>query len=162
QLSYTYTHGTVQFDALPNGNTVVDIMNSDIAQYNAYTSACANNPNLHVGGQAVCQFKGSVVKDSTNNTAPPCYTPAGVGEPTCAAGDIANPYWNAPAQGFLDPNQEFVAYNNLASTSAATSVVSSYIIPHVASLLLSYKHNALRVSPSFQFAAGGKYGAPTQ
>ena len=156
QLSYTYTWGTVRFNNLPNGNTVVDLVNSSIAQYNSYTSFCANNPK-----NAECQYKGTTLTPTNGLAAAPCYTKAGAPDAACAAGSIANPYWNAPAQPLFNAGNEFFAYNTLPG-AGATSTASSYIIPHVASLLLSYKHDKMRVSPSLQFSGGGKYGSPTQ
>ena len=41
QLSFTYTNVFVNFSNLPNGRSVVNTINNDIANYNAYTSACA-------------------------------------------------------------------------------------------------------------------------
>ena len=39
------------------------------------------------------------------------YTQGGVPDPACAAGDVANPYWNAPPQSLLDPNGKYLPYS---------------------------------------------------
>jgi hypothetical protein len=159
QLAYTYTHGTVKFGALPSGNTVVDGVNQVIAQYNAFTSFCASNP-----GDSRCTIKGAAAIDPTTGNpivAAPCYTASGAPDAACAAGSIANPYWNAPVQSLFDPGAEYVAYNQLPGTGVS-SVSSSYIIPHVVTLILNYKHNRFAITPSLQFEGGGKYGSPVQ
>ena len=160
QLSYTYTYGTVKFSTLPSGNTVVGGVNSSILQYNAYTSFCANNPS-----SSKCSTNGTAVLPTNGKTAAPCYAAVtGAPDPSCSApGDIANPYWNAPAQPLFNASDSFIAYNQLPGTTPGdqgTQVGSSYIIPHVVSFLLSYKHDKLRVSPTIQFSGGGKYGDP--
>jgi hypothetical protein len=87
--------------------------------------------------------------------------PNGTPDPACAAGDISNPYWNAPVQNTFSAGDNFVVYNQLPGTGAS-SVASSYIIPHVASLVLNYKHNKWAFTPTVQLAAGGQYGSPVQ
>jgi len=53
-----------------------------------------------------------------------------------AAFSIANPYWNNAPQGLFDPRASYIAYNQLPGTGLS-SVSSSYIVPHVATLLLN-------------------------
>jgi hypothetical protein len=135
-LSYTYTHAVNHYKVFSNGGSFVNGINTSIQAYNAYTKA---------GGGA------------------PCYTPAPVGgsgsaDPTCAAGSIANPYYNAPLQSLLDPNGAYSAYNQEPGFGSGTS--TSYVVPHVASLLVQYKRGPLRVIPSLQFEAGARYGSP--
>jgi len=169
-LSYTYTYGRVKFDALPNGTTVVTNVNSSIAQYNAYTSTCApfeGNPSVTTGVPAQCLtavipgVPQRVAVPTNGLAAAPCYTVAGAPDAACAAGSVANPYWNAPAQGLFSAGDSFVPYNQLPGTGVS-SVASSYIIPHVATLVLNYRHNRWAVTPQFQIAAGGKYGSPVE
>ncbi len=156
-LNYTYTHETVKFGALPNGGTVVDGVNANILQYNAYTKFCATNPT-----DTRCSLKGNTVLPTNGLTATPCYTSTGGADPACAAGSIANPYWNAPVQSLFNAGNEFVPYNQLpGNTSSSTFVGSSFVVPHVASLVLNYRHNKWAVTPLVQFSGGGKYGIPT-
>lgn len=150
QLSYTYTYGTVRFNQFSNGTTAVTGVNNAIAQYNAYTSFCAASP-----GDRRCGTT------TTGVPASPCYDSAGAPLACSAAGAIANPYWNAPVQNFFDPNALYVPYNQLPGNSLG-AVASSYLIPHVASVIASYRHNKFAITPSLQLEAGGKYGSPVQ
>jgi hypothetical protein len=150
QLNYTYTWATTLFDDLASGSTVIDGVNGAIKQYNAYTSYCANNPtNARCG------------TTTSGATAAACYNAAGTPDPTCATGDIANPYWNAPPQALLSPTAEYPAYNQLPGAGIG-SVASSFVIPHVATLLLNYKHDRFAMTPTLQFSAGGRYGSPVE
>jgi len=163
QFSYTYTYATVQFNDLPNGRTVLSDVNSSIATYNAFTSFCAGHPT-----DSRCQLPNGLGHPTDPNSATnapvvaaPCYTAAGAPSFACAAGSIANPYWNAPVQPLMDNGASYIAYNQLPGTGV-NSVASSYVIPHVFSLLTSYKKGRVRVSPSFQLTMGGRYGSPVQ
>jgi hypothetical protein len=155
QLAYTYTYGTVKFSSLPTGGTVLDGVNQSIAQYNSYTSYCANH--AHSG---LCSFDGQSILPTNGVTASPCY--AGGAPVKCnAPGAIANPYWNNTPQPLLDPGASYIAYNQLPG-SGISGVSSSYIIPHVATLLLNFKHDKFAITPALQLEAGGKYGSPTE
>ncbi|HEY8322083.1 MAG TPA: TonB-dependent receptor, partial [Candidatus Baltobacteraceae bacterium] len=147
QLSFAYTHSYINYDVLNNGTTLTTGINSDIKNYNAYTSFCASNPS-----NAKCGTT------STGATAAACYTPAGVADPGCAAGDIANPYWNAPAQGLIDPNQNFPTYDLFPGPIG--SAATTYGAPYVGTLILNYKHDKWAVTPSLQFVGGARYGSP--
>jgi len=152
QLSYTYTHARVHYDKLPNGQTVVDGVNTSIKQYNAYTSFCASHPtDAKCGG----------LTPSNGMTASQCFSAAGAPDASCAAGSVANPYWNATPQDLLSADAFYPAYNQLPG-QGLSSVSSSYVIPHVAALIVQYKKGPFRFTPSFQFSGGGKYGSPTQ
>ena len=161
-LAYTFTYGTIKYDDLPNGQTVVDSLNSQIRTYNAYTSFCSTHRM-----DTRCSVGGTAPNDPSSSSggavvAAPCYDATGV-PAACSAGTIANPYWNAPVQGLFDPGASYVAYNQLPGAGpgpGVASVGSSYIIPHVATLLLNYKHARFTVTPSLQFSAGGRYGLP--
>ena len=148
QISYTYTHGQIKFQPLPSGASAIDGINSSIKTYNAYTSFCASNPTDSRCGTA-----------TNGATAAPCYANDGSPDAACGAGSIANPYWNAPVQALFDTNGWYTPYNQLPGTGLG-AVSSSYIIPHVATLVLNYKHKRFAITPTLQFAAGGKYGAP--
>ena len=130
QLSFAYTHSGIKYDTLGNGSTVVTGINADITHYNSLTKA---------GGGSACYV-------------------AGVSAACTTAGAIANPYYNAPAQALIDPNQSFATYSNFPGPVQSYAV--SYGAPYVAVLILNYKHNALAITPSLQFQGGARYGAP--
>ncbi|MEO6991170.1 MAG: TonB-dependent receptor, partial [Candidatus Baltobacteraceae bacterium] len=163
QLSYTYTYATVKFSNLPTGGTVLDGVNQSIQNYNGFTSYCASHSTDKRCG-------------SNSGNASPCYA-AGAPDPTCTPvvvppssstsgtsttfQPVANPYWNAPIQSLYDPGASYIAYNQLPGTGLS-SVASSYNVPHVASLLLNYRHDRFAITPALQIAAGGRYGSPVE
>lgn len=153
-LSYTYTHSSVKYGALPNGTTLLTPINNSIQLYNSYTSACAtaapsSNP------AAPCGVFGPA-------NASPCFNPAThAPDPTCAAaGTVGNPYFNNPMRSLLDPNASYPTYFVVPSGTQLQS--ASYGVPDFAVLVLSYKHGPLTVAPMFQYVAGSRYGAPQQ
>ncbi|TAM72864.1 hypothetical protein EPN44_14755 [bacterium] len=157
QLSFTYTHGTEQFQQLQNGTTVVDGLNLSILGYNQYTKFCAQNSTDSRCSSAKLNFAPA--------TAAACFTPAtssgpGVADATCAAGDVQNPYWNAPVQSLFSAGDTFAPFNQFPSSAGPTGVAGSYVEPYTAALVLNYKHNKWVVIPTFQLSAGGKYGTP--
>ncbi len=131
QLSFTYTNSYIEFNRLANGGTILDPINNDIATYNALTKAG--------GGTA-------------------CYTTAGAADAACGAGSIANPYYLAPAQPLFDPNARYVPYSIFPAGVGSSS--DSFEVPYVTTLVLNYKRDRLAITPSFQFLAGNRYGAP--
>ncbi|HEY0382915.1 MAG TPA: TonB-dependent receptor [Candidatus Elarobacter sp.] len=131
RLTYTYTNSYVQYSRF-NGISVVDTFNAGIANYDKFTRA---------GGGA------------------PCYTTGGAADALCAAGSIANPYYNAPIQPLMDPNGKYAPYS-LFPAGIVSAPAAAYGAPHVASLILQYKHGPLAVTPSVQFAGGIRYGLP--
>jgi hypothetical protein len=146
-LSFTYTHSFIKYDALPNGSTIVSQINSSIQTYNGYTSFCATHPTDSRCGTP------------TNGlAAAPCYNNDGTPNTGCAAGSIANPYWNAPLQPLLDPNADYPVYDIFPGGIGGSA--NSFEIPYVAALVLNYKHNKWAITPSFQFLAGNRYGSP--
>jgi hypothetical protein len=146
-LNYTYTNASIKYYTLPGGGSILSPINNDIKTYNAYTSFCAAHAT-----DARC---GST---TANGKAAACYTAGGVPDAGCAAGDIANPYWNAPVQSTLDPNGSYVPTDPVVATTGLG--VNSYTVPHVASFVLNYRHNAFAITPSVQFQAGQRYGLP--
>jgi hypothetical protein len=140
KLSFTYTNSFINYNLLPNGTTVLTPINQTIAQYNGFTKA---------GGGAPCYTQST----GTGSAAVP-----GVPDPTCAAGSIANPYYNAPLQPLLDPNANYATYS--VFPGGISSSYKAYGAPYVATMLLQYKHGPLAVTPALQFAAGTRYGAP--
>jgi len=147
-FSYTYTHSMIKFTPLPNGSTVLDSINQGVGTYNAYTSACAGKTTAQCGGGL----------DSNGNVAAPCYTSGGQPDPACAAGSVANPYWNAPAQPLFDTNASYLPYDTIPG--GLDSAATSFITPNAASLIINYKRDKLALTPSFQYFSGGYYGAP--
>lgn len=150
QLAYTYTFVTSRYQTLPGGATALDNVNQSVKTYNGYTSFCATNPNDPRCGTP------------TNGlAAAPCYAADGTPAPGCGPGSFANPYWNAPVQSLFDPNANYYPYNQTFGTGFSSNA-SSYNIPHVATLILNYKHNRWNFTPTVQFTAGGRYGSPVQ
>ncbi|MBV8333663.1 MAG: TonB-dependent receptor [Candidatus Eremiobacteraeota bacterium] len=163
QLSFAYTNVYVKYSALPNGTTILSPINADIANYNAYTSSCA------AGGGAAGKREFGIPLcgvTTTGAAASACYVPVFNGSSlingkpsACSArGAYANPYWNAPVQALLDPNGAYLPYSVIPGTIGTG--VNAYNYPYVATALLNYKHGKFAISPSFQFVAGNRYGAP--
>jgi TonB dependent receptor/Carboxypeptidase regulatory-like domain/TonB-dependent Receptor Plug Domain len=131
RLTYTYTNSYIQY-ARENGLSVLDPFNTAISNYNTYTKA---------GGGA------------------PCYTTGGAADPTCGAGSIANPYYNAPLQPLFDQNGKYATFS-LFPAGIGGAGVTTYGAPHVATLLVQYKHGPLSITPALQFSGGIRYGVP--
>jgi hypothetical protein len=141
-LAVTYTNSKVQFQNVQIGNGVIEntttALNQVITQYN----------NLTKGGGGA-----------------PCYTPASLGTPGspvfsgCGGADIANPYYNLAPQPLLDPSAWYYPYSTAIAPNL-NGFVNSYISPLTASLILSYRHNKLAITPSFQLEMGSWYGSP--
>jgi hypothetical protein len=150
QLAYTYTYEKSKYQILPGGSTALDGVNSLVRGYNGYTSFCATHATDSRCGAP-----------SNGMTATPCYTTGGAPDAACAAGSIANPYWNAPVQNLFDRNASYFPINQTFGTGFSSNA-SSYNIPHVATLILNYKHDKWSFTPTVQFTAGGRYGSPVQ
>jgi hypothetical protein len=150
QLAYTYTYEKSRYNILPGGITALDGVNSVVRNYNAYTSFCAAHSTDKRCGST-----------TTGAAAAPCYAADGTPDPTCAAGSIANPYWNAPVQNLFDRNATYFPFNQTFGTGFSSNA-SSYNIPHVAALILNYKRDKWNFTPTVQFTAGGRYGSPVQ
>jgi hypothetical protein len=150
KLSLTYTHSYIRYTALPNGSNIIDPLNANIKEYNAYTSFCARNPN-----NAACGTT------ATGGGAAPCYgtdgTPVAAAA-ACTAADVANPYWNAPVQPLLDPKGNYDTYDTFPG--GIGSSVSDYGAPYFGTLVVQYKHGRFAITPNMQFVAGERYGAP--
>lgn len=155
QLSFAYTYATVKYGTLPNGTTVISPINAGISGYNAYTAACSPGGSAY-GKQ---QF-GALMCGTTSNGKPPapCYTKKGTPAPNCPADSVANPYWRSPAFSLFDPTASYQPFSIFPGPVG--SGVNAYNYPYVATLLLNYKHNRFTITPSLQFVAGNRYGAP--
>jgi hypothetical protein len=148
QLAYTYTFARTKYKVFPNGGSFVAGANLAIQQFNGYTKFCATNPTSSLCGPT-----------STGAAAAPCYTTGNVAAPACGLGTVANPYWNAAPTTLLDPNADYVPYNE-GLGAGLNGIATSYIVPHVAALILNYKKGPLTITPSIQFQGGSRYGSP--
>jgi hypothetical protein len=131
RLTYTYTNSYIQYTR-ENGLSVIDGFNDAINQYNGFTRG---------GGGAAC------------------YTTAGAADPACGAGSVANPYYNAPTQPLMEQNGKYSTYS-LFPGGVGSAPVTAYGAPHVATLLVQYKHGPLAITPAVQFSGGIRYGVP--
>jgi Carboxypeptidase regulatory-like domain/TonB dependent receptor/TonB-dependent Receptor Plug Domain len=158
RLSFTYTNSYINYTRLATGQSIIDGFNTGIKAYNAYTSFCAANP-----GDARCGSTGSSNVSRFNGgpaIAPaPCYTAAGAPDPACAAGSVANPYWNAPVQALLDPTGKYPTFDIFPGGIGAGGY-STYGAPFVSTLIVQYKHGPLAITPALQFSGGSRYGVP--
>ncbi|BDE05481.1 hypothetical protein WPS_07570 [Vulcanimicrobium alpinum] len=158
QLGYTYTFARVTFDKFQNGTNINTALNNAIARYNAYTSFCATNPS-----DARCNTTfGTPATTSTGTVGAPCFTAKGAPDPACAAGSVANPYWNMPVQSFFDPGGRYPVYNTYSGGLRGTGSNQSYIPPHVLTLIANYKRGPWNFTPTAQFQGGAQYGRPLQ
>ncbi|MFN2528505.1 MAG: hypothetical protein ABR584_07285, partial [Candidatus Baltobacteraceae bacterium] len=154
--SYTYTNSSIKYGK-NNGVSVLDPINNQIRSYNSYTSYCAGKVVANVQTDTT-NCATSLANGSTAVSSAACFAPDGTPDPACVAGDIANPYWNAPVQKTFDLNASYIPFDifpgafNLGSTS--------FEVPNTATLVLNYKHDRLSITPSFQYRSGSYYGAP--
>jgi hypothetical protein len=136
QLAFTYTWAYSQYKVFPTGGSFVTGINQAITAYNALTKA---------GGGAQCYTLATAT------------TP---GAPTaCGPGTIANPYYNSAPQALFDPNGKYFPYNQQIG-AGANGISTSNLVPYVAALIVQYKKDRLRITPSVQFFAGSRYGTP--
>ena len=138
KLAFAYTNSYITYDNLSNGTTVLTPIVNAIQTYNGFTKA---------GGGAAC------------------YTPAttaaaGVADPTCAAGDEKNPYYNLPLQSLsaYAPGQNSIPYDTIPAGIGLDATQIGY--PYVASLVLNEKVKRFAITPVFQLFAGQRYGDP--
>jgi len=153
KLSLAYTNSYIRYGALPNGTSLLSGINAGILQYNAYTKACA--PGGANFGKTLC---GGAT--TSGAAAAPCYTTAGAADNACAAGSIANPYWNAPVQNILNVNANYATYDIPPGAAPGGGTYYAYGAPYTATFLMQYKHDRLAIRPAVQFYAGQRYGSP--
>jgi hypothetical protein len=148
QLSATYTNSTIKYGNFPNGRNLVDLLNDYVQNYNAYTSACATAaPNV----TGPCGLEGS-------GLAHPCFLPSSTTpDDTCAAGSIANPYFNQPIQPLFDRNGSYTTYDQIP---APFNNAIGFATPFQTSLIVNYKHGPLTITPNLMYSTQGKYGSP--
>ncbi len=149
RLSFTYTNSYINYGKLPNGSTIIDPINGQIAGYNAYTAFCGSHPT-----DARCGATQS------GSPASPCYNTDGTANPACTAGSIANPYWNAPVQPLLDPNANYPTFDTFPGGAPGGGGYTTYGAPFISTLIVQYKHGPLAITPALQFAGGQRYGVP--
>jgi outer membrane receptor protein involved in Fe transport len=156
-LSYTYTHSRIEYQNFPNGSTrnVIDNLNSYIQDYNQYTSKCASSPSNNPNNP--CFYPGGTPTLQTGVAPAPCYTTSGAPDPSCAAGDVTNPYWNSAPQPLLDRNGSYTTYDVIPGPVSAEN---GYETPHVATFILNYRRHGFAITPSLNFTSGAFYGAP--
>ncbi len=142
RLTFTYTNSYINYTKLGGGLSVVDGFNQAISSYNAYTRG---------GGGAPCYTLGHT--NAAGNLVP------GVADPACAAGSVANPYYNAPTQSLMDPNGNYATFSLLPG-GIGGAPVTSYGAPFVTTLLMQYKKGPLAITPALQFSGGARYGVP--
>jgi len=133
KLSFAYTNSYIKYSTLANGSTVLTPVINAIQTYNKFTKT---------GGGS------------------PCYTTKGAADPACANGSIANPYYNAPAQGtdLFAPGSQTIPYDIVPAGSGLDATQIGY--PYVASLVLNEKMNKFAIAPILQVFAGQRYGNP--
>ncbi len=157
-LSFAYTNSYIHYGPISagaSGSTVLGPINNSIEQYNAYTKYCATHPS---GLNTMCG--GSTSNGMTANA---CYTPAGMPVGAlpgggCPHSDIANPYWDSPAQALVNTGQNFPTFDTFPGALGLSP--QGFGSPYVGTLLLNYKHQKFAITPSLQFQGGGKYGIP--
>jgi TonB dependent receptor/Carboxypeptidase regulatory-like domain len=132
RLSFTYTNSYISYTKLGNGQSIIDGFNANITQYNGFTKA---------GGGA------------------PCYTVGGAPDNACAAGSIANPYYNAPRQPLMDVNGNYATYSTFPGGVGAGGY-STLSAPFVSTVIVQWKHGPLAITPAVQFSGGVRYGVP--
>ncbi|MBD5655741.1 MAG: TonB-dependent receptor [Candidatus Eremiobacteraeota bacterium] len=144
KLSFAYTNSYVRYNTLSNGSTVLTPIVDAINTYNSFTKR---------GGGARC-YTAAVYNTSGTQTG------GGVPDPACAAGDIANPYYNAPLQ---DPNAfngsgTYTPYTTIPAGIGVSAIQLGY--PYVTSLVLNEKIKRIAITPIVKYFAGQRYGSP--
>ncbi|MBD5634150.1 MAG: TonB-dependent receptor, partial [Candidatus Eremiobacteraeota bacterium] len=144
QLAYTYTNSRIKYTNLPSGTNVIDGLNLYIQEYNSYTSACATITRAN---------------SKTCGLAPGAANPNAAATFTSADGttQIANPYYAQSAQPLFDRNGEYTTYDQIPQPFTGEN---GYETPNVASLIVSYTHGPLTLTPSLTYSSGAKYGSP--
>ena len=171
-LSYTYTFARVKFDTFSNGTNLNTALNNAVAQYNAYTSYCTvtapSDPRCQVNTGVQTYLAGVTTRPAapintyTTTGAAACFKTSGLPDPTCAAGSIANPYWNMPVQNLYSPGDVYPVYNTYSGGARGTGSNQTYVAPHVLTLIGNYKKGRFNVTPTAQFQGGAQYGRPLQ
>jgi hypothetical protein len=149
-LSMTFTRSRIKYGPFPNGLNVIDLLNENIQQYNAYTSACAT-ATPSTDPTSLCGIFGNQFASATVV----CGNPPTLNCPTPV--NVANPYFNSVPQPLFDRNGEYTTYTQVPSPF---NNAIGFETPFQSTLVLNWKHGALNVSPNFVFSTQGKYGSP--
>ena len=144
QLAYTYTNSRIKYTNLPSGTNVIDGLNQYVQEYNSYTSACAT---ITKANSALC---GLAPGASNPNAAASFLSSDG-------SAQIANPYYTQSAQPLFDRNGQYTTYDQIPQPFTGEN---GYETPNVASLIVSYKHGPVTLTPSLTYSSGAKYGSP--
>lgn len=155
-VAFTYNYSRFRYAKFASGLNVLDLINQKIAQYNAYTSACA--PGGSASGRT--QFGTPLCGSTTGptGTAAQCFAPDGTPDPSCAAGDVTNPYWTRPVQPLQDPGAPYPPYDIIPDQPLAAG--NGFGPAVTVTFLGQYKHNRFTATPSIAFNSGAYYGAP--
>jgi Carboxypeptidase regulatory-like domain/TonB dependent receptor len=148
-LSYTHTENQIRFAPI-NGVSVIGALNTQIALYNSYTSACASvtkrSPNWQACGSGA----------DAGNAAPILRnTESGTGDQGKLR--VPNPYYDDTLQPLFDPNGWYTPYDVIPSPFNAAN---GYEVPDVASLIVNYRHGRFALTPSLHYDDGSNYGSP--
>jgi hypothetical protein len=154
-FTLTYNYSRFTYAKFASGFNVPDLINQQIAQYNAYTSACSTGGSAAGKAQFGTALCGAT---STGVAAAACFTPTGAPDPSCASGDVPNPYWTKVPQSFLDPGGSYVPYDVIPDQPLQAG--NGFGAPVIATLVAQYKHRQFTVTPSVVFSSGSYYGAP--
>ncbi len=145
EFSFTYTDSKVRFQNEPliTGGVIPNTtigLNQAIAQYDALTKSGGGSPCYRAGLAVSCKAKPITIGGTVYDT-------------------IANPYYDQPSQGQLDPNGWYEPYTTAIAPNL-NGGSTSYISPAVATVIVNYRKNRLAITPSLQWQAGGFYGNP--
>ena len=139
QFSYTYTDSLSRYTDITPGVNFIDTLNSFIQQYNSYTHNCAT------GNATLCGAYGS------SNASPTLASNQASGT------TVVNPYYSANAQPLLNPNAWYTSYAELPGPFTGSD---GLVTPNVFNLVLSYKHDKYRITPTIVYGYGKTYGSP--
>jgi hypothetical protein len=168
EISATFTDAKMQYQNKYFGVNQINTANTTIAQYNSLTSACGSNAApAGVANGAMFQNSNGAWCIAGETPASACYlagapsacnaAPAVIGGQTFYP--VANPYYNKPAQGLLDPNAWY-APGDVGLSPTNNPSTTYYDSPFNGALILNYRHDKFAITPSFQLTAGTSYGGP--
>jgi hypothetical protein len=143
KASANFLHSRITYGDAPNGNNVIDLLNTYIQQYNSFTSACAAAaPQFNY--TSMCGIYG-------NSNAQPSFMNSSSGVVT------ANPYYNQKPQPLFDRNGSYTTYSMIP---APWNNANGFETPFSSTLILNYKHRAWSLTPTFTYTDGYSYGSP--
>jgi hypothetical protein len=139
EFSYTYTNSKTRYEDITPGVNFIDTLNSFIQQYNSYTHSCAS------GSATLCGVYGS------SNASPTLASNQAAGT------SVINPYYAANAQPLLDRNAWYTSYAEVPGPFTGSDAA---VTPNVFNLVLSFRHDRFRVTPTVVYSFGKTYGSP--